>query len=205
MRQLTLIRHGVTDWNSSGKFQGHSDIPLSSKGQAQAKALAKRLARFENIDLVYASPLARAVQTAEIALPGQQIHCDERLKELNFGVFEGRTMAENQEHADWAWWFSDPFRRQTPQGESYEQLRQRAVDWLQNLPAAEHIMAFSHSGTIQMLISHIIGVERPRWRKRIYLRHTGITRVLFKGDETVIERVNDTRHLSQENGDPFDE
>jgi hypothetical protein len=49
----------------------------------------------------------------------------------------------------------------------------------------------------------VLGVERPRWRKRIYLRHTGISRVLFRGDEAIVERVNDTRHLTAEGADPF--
>ena len=74
---------------------------------------------------------------------------------------------------------------------------------MDELEGAEHVVAVSHSGTIQMLLAHVLGVERPRWRKRIYLRHTGISRVLFRGDEAIVERVNDTRHLTAEGADPF--
>ena len=198
MRQLLLIRHGLTEWNTSGKLQGHSDIELSDEGRAQAEALRGRLGALERgglrIDRVVSSPLKRAYQTARIALPGRDIRHDERLKELNFGAFEGHTLAHNRETPAWGVWYRDPFKQRAPEGESYEDLRLRVVDWLENLPD-EHVVAFTHSGTIQMLISHILGVEHPRWRKRISLRHTGLTRVLCRDGETVLERVNDARHL----------
>ncbi len=69
-------------------------------------------------------------------------------------------------------------------------------------------MAVTHSGTIQMLLAHLVGVEHPRWRKRFYLRHASISRVRFREDEdgngghAVIERVNDASHLAGD-GDPF--
>ena len=198
MRQLILIRHGLTEWNTSGKFQGHSDIDLSEEGRAQAQALRGRLETLGQngleIDRVVSSPLKRAYQTAQIALPERKVHYDERLKELNFGTFEGHTLAQNHATKAWDIWYKDPFKRRTPEGESYEDLRLRAVDWLESLPGG-HTVAFTHSGTIQMLISHILGVEHPRWRKRIFLRHTSLTRVLCRNGEIVLERVNDARHL----------
>jgi hypothetical protein len=54
-----------------------------------------------------------------------------------------------------------------------------------------------------MLLSHIIGLKRPRWRKRFYLRHTSISRILFKGSEAIVERINDARHLPALQDDPF--
>jgi broad specificity phosphatase PhoE len=203
MQQLTLIRHGVTEWNVSGKFQGHTDIPLSEQGHLQAQALAKHLKK-ASVDVIYSSPLQRAIETARIVFPHRDIVQDSRLKELNFGVFEGHTQHENEGHETYAWWFADTFKRCPPGGESYEDLRKRAVEWMKSLPEDKHCIAFTHSGTIQMLLSYIMGVEHPKWRKRMYLRHTGITRVLFKDGEAIIERVNDTRHLAK-NGevDPF--
>ncbi len=202
MRQLTLIRHGLTDWNSSGRFQGHSDVALSAEGRKQARALGRHLSK-TRVDLLVSSPLTRAAETARLVFPQQQIVLDERLKELNFGVFEGHTQAENECHESWVWWFENPFERQAPGGESYAELRKRAVDWLVNLPELDHIVAVTHSGTIQMLISHVLGVEVPKWRKRVFLRHTSMSRFLFRGDEVLIERLNDTRHLSSVGADPF--
>lgn len=205
MRQITLIRHAITDWNVTGQFQGHTDTPLSDEGRAQAQALAKHL-KTAKVDLIYSSPLSRALETARAVFPNQDIRVDDRIKELNFGDFESYTQLDNEKHEQWAWWFADPFKRATPNGESYEALRLRAVAWMYSLPDNVHAVAFTHSGTIQMLLSYVMGVEHPRWRKRIYLRHTGITRILFRNGEAVIERVNDTRHLAK-NGDvdPFAE
>lgn len=204
MRQLTLIRHGLTEWNKTGQFQGHTDIPLSQEGKEQAQLLAKHLEHVrDKVNLVYSSPLGRALETAKTVFPQHDILQDDRIKEVNFGIFEGSTQAENEKHEKWSWWYADPFKRQAPKGESYEDLRLRAVDWLKGLPEAEHIVAFAHSGTIQMLLSHVIGVERPLWRKRFYLRHSSMTRILFQDGHMMVERVNDARHLAPMKNDPF--
>ena len=203
MQRLTLIRHALTDWNVSGQFQGQSDVALSEEGRKQARRLARHVTGLEADARVYASPLSRARETAEIAFPQRTIELDARLSELDFGAFEGATQQENERRDEWTWWIADPYERPAPGGESYRQLRERAVAWMASLEGAEHVVAVSHSGTIQMLLAHVLGVERPRWRKRIYLRHTGISRVLFRGDEAVVERVNDTRHLTREGADPF--
>ena len=201
MTKLTLIRHGLTEWNVSGRFQGQTDLPLCADGREQARQLAQYLEPLDAAD-VWTSPLRRARETAEIAFPDHDVRMDPRLMELHFGAFEGSTQAENERHERWAWWYDDPFDRKTPGGESYRELRERVVDWYEGLPAEGHVMAFTHSGTIQMLLSHVIGVERPRWRKRFFLRHTSLTRIVVRDGHAVIERVNDTRHLAGE-FDPF--
>lgn len=208
MRRLTLIRHGLTEWNVSGRFQGHSNVPLSADGRAQAVLLAGYLATFPAIDVVMASPLARAVETARIAIPDRELLLDPRLRELDFGAFEGLTRDVIERDPRWAVWIEDPFMRAAPDGESYQQLRERMVAWLdearRSFPDA-HVAAVTHSGSIQTLLSALLGVERPRWRKRLYLRHTGVSHVLFRGEEAIVERVNDTRHLVVDGEDPFAE
>jgi broad specificity phosphatase PhoE len=203
MLQLTLIRHGLTDWNTSRRFQGHSDVPLSAEGRRQAEELAQRLKKARSIDAVYCSPLARAAETAKIAFPKRDVLFDDRLKEINFGLFEGKTVDENLAHPEWPGWFEDPFGRPTPGGESYRDLRERVVAWYKELPSEGHFAAMTHSGVVQMLLAHFLGIAYPRWRKRIFIGHTSLTRVLFDKGDCVIERVNDTRHLSGEESDPF--
>lgn len=205
MLRLTLIRHALTDWNASGRFQGSADTELNEEGRAQARRLRDYVARLEPDAEVYSSPLKRAAETATIAFPGHEVRYDPRLKELSFGEFEGKTQAENELHPGWATWFSDPFGLATPGGESYSMLRQRAVAWMDEVVAsgAQHVVAVTHSGTIQMILAHVLGVEKVRWRKRIYLRHASVSRVLFRGEEILVERVNDTRHLASQGGDPF--
>ncbi|HEX7004464.1 MAG TPA: histidine phosphatase family protein [Trueperaceae bacterium] len=201
MRRLTLIRHALTDWNSTGKLQGHLDCPLSEEGVTQARALARRVGSSE-IDLLYSSPLKRAVDTARLAFPAAEVVTDPRLMELDFGVFQGKSPEENRDNEAWDWWLEDPFSRRVPDGESYSDLMARVVAWLGELPKVPHVVAVTHSGPIQMLIAHVMGVQHPRWRKRIFLRHTSLTRLLFREDQVLIERVNDTRHLKSD-FDPF--
>jgi probable phosphoglycerate mutase len=106
-RTLVLVRHGETDWNLSGRAQGHADVPLNATGQAQAKAVAQVMASFEPRRL-WSSDLARAHQTAEAIAEatGLAVECDRRLREYDVGARTGLTLAEladrhPQEYADW--------------------------------------------------------------------------------------------------------
>lgn len=203
-RTLTLIRHGLTDWNVSGRFQGQSDLPLSEAGRRQARRLARRTMRMREADVVVSSPLSRAYETATLAFPNAEITTDARLMELNFGIFEGGTLDENRRRPEWERWIADPFDNATPCGESYRDLRERAVAWFASLPEGPgEVVAITHSGTIQMLLAHVLGLDRPRWRKRIYLRHSSVSRIIMQGEEMIVERVNDTRHLDEDGTDPF--
>jgi probable phosphoglycerate mutase len=89
-RNFYFLRHGQTDWNAEGRFQGHSDIPLNATGLSQAHEAARVLAGCP-IDLVVASPLVRAARTAEIvnARLGKPVVFDDELKERHFGALEG--------------------------------------------------------------------------------------------------------------------
>ncbi len=194
---LTLIRHAVTSWNTAGRVQGQSDVPLSALGEAQARALC---GRFSGEDVrLYASPLGRARTTAALAFPEQAPIVDPRLSELNFGIFEGLTLAERRELPAWHDWTREPFSTPAPGGESYGELQRRAAAWLESmlesLPDAPHIVAVTHSGTIQMLVAHVLQMETKSWRKRIYLEHTSVTRFVWDGSQLILERLNDTRHL----------
>jgi broad specificity phosphatase PhoE len=94
-RSFLCLRHGVTDWNARGLFQGRTDIPLNGEGILQAHAAARRL-QSARLDHVVASPLVRAVKTAEIvaAASSAPLAIDDRLTECDFGSFEGRSIAE---------------------------------------------------------------------------------------------------------------
>jgi len=199
MRRLTLIRHGLTDWNSEGRFQGRSDVPLAARGRSQAERLRAQAVRLEGADVVQSSPSARAVETAAIAFPGRRLLRDERLRELDFGVFEGGTFAQNEAHPAWPWWIADPYRRPAPRGESYRALQARAIAWLADAAGRwrdGHVVAVCHSGTIQMLLAHVLGVARPSWHVRLEVDHTSVSEVRFEGGHTVVERVNDVTHLA---------
>ena len=99
-RSFLCLRHGVTDWNRQGRFQGRTDIPLNDEGIAQAHAAAPRLRKLR-LDQVVASPLARAPETAEIiaAASATPLAIDDGIIECDFGSLEGRSIAETmKEH-----------------------------------------------------------------------------------------------------------
>lgn len=124
--------------------------------------------------------------------------------ELAFGEFEGSTLEDNMNHPFWKTWFANPYDVAPPGGETYRQLRERTHAWFIDAAklSAEHIIAFSHSGAIQMILAELLGIDRPSWHRRLTLANTGVTRVVYttRGafSEAVIECVNDTRHLSPE-------
>ncbi len=196
--KICLVRHGVTDWNLEGRWQGWSDTPLSELGAEQAWKLRTRL-EDKHFDRVYSSDLIRALDTARLS--GFEPHPDARLRELNFGVFEGGNTSENAKHPEFAAWITDPVNRAAPLGESYASLRARAMHWLENLPESGQVLAFSHGGLIQVLTCGLLELNplaAPRiWRLRI--THASIT-VLERhwtptGAVWMLERLNDTAHL----------
>lgn len=88
--RIYLVRHGQTDWNLEKRMQGREDVPLNTTGRAQAEKLRDKIRDLE-FDVVYASPLKRAAETAEIAVGDRyEIIYDERLVERSFGEFEGK-------------------------------------------------------------------------------------------------------------------
>jgi probable phosphoglycerate mutase len=98
---LYVLRHGQTDWNVQMRLQGSTDIPLNETGRAQAHVAAKILAG-EGITKIIASPLSRALETAQIvgAASGLEPVVDGRLIERNFGLFEGMTIDEVHQHRE---------------------------------------------------------------------------------------------------------
>jgi broad specificity phosphatase PhoE len=94
-RDFYFLRHGQTDWNAQGRFQGHSDIPLNALGLSQAQDAALALAGCP-VDVIVASPLVRARKTAEIVAQnlGKAVLLDDDLKERTFGRFEGLVVNE---------------------------------------------------------------------------------------------------------------
>ncbi len=92
---IYVLRHGQTDYNEQGKFQGQIDIPINKKGIEQAKKTAKELSNIK-FDLVFSSPLKRAMQTAKI-VTNSKIIVDNRIIERSFGKLEGKYSIENYE------------------------------------------------------------------------------------------------------------
>lgn len=155
MNEIYLIRHGETEWNAQGRFQGKLDSLLMQTGVRQAEAVGKRLARLDlPFDLFVTSPLGRTRQTATIIaglahLPAVQ--CDDRLAEVSLGSWDGLTHIDID--AQWPGLLngSTPFDWffRSPDGESYDAAFHRAESWLEERQGIT--VAVSHG-----LISRII-------------------------------------------------
>jgi len=201
--QALLIRHGETDWNALGRWQGNAPVPLNEIGLAQARALATYLAaQPQRIDVIYSSPLTRARQSAQaiadaLAMP---VRTDDRLREVDTGDWQGLTRVEA---AAWdperfaayqADWYNVPI----PNGESRRQLQVRARAAFDDI-TARHLGAtialVSHGGTLGMLFESLLGkIERPT------LSNTSLT-ILEQdapGKPWTLVRVGWAPHLSEE-------
>ena len=152
--RLVLLRHGQTDWNFQGRFQGRADIPLNATGIAQAEAGRKQLADFD-FDAVYASPQARALETARLVRPGADIVTDPRLMEIDVGTWSGLTWDEiiaSMPGYEEMYANGVDFRR-SPTGETLSEVVGRA------LPAIEEIAA-NHPGQTVLIVSHGLLLNR---------------------------------------------
>jgi broad specificity phosphatase PhoE len=163
---IFLARHGETEWNRVGRWQGKTDIPLSDVGRSQARALAERL-RDRGVTEIFTSELSRARETAEIvaeALGVTRFSIDPRLGERGFGCFEGLTREEcAEQHAEaWARYLAD--RRTTPaDGEPQEQVVARMVAALtavaESVDRTGYVLIVSHGAAIRSFLHTITGTE----------------------------------------------
>ncbi len=155
---LFILRHGQTEWNVAGRYQGQRDSPLTALGVAQAKTQGEILRGVleGRILPAYASPLGRAARTAELALAplGQQARLDSRLKELNFGSREGKTRAEVAQtgiSSRFAHYFSDP------EGESFQDIESRCRAFLDDLESESIVI--THGITSRILRGIWLGLS----------------------------------------------
>ncbi len=148
--KLIIIRHGETLWNIEGKKQGQLDSPLTSLGIKQAKALAQRLTE-ESFTVLYASDLGRAYETAEYiaARTNHKIFPEQRLRERNFGIFQGLTdkQIENEYPAEYNSYLTNRVDYVIPDGESLRQFYVRVTDFLESLTTL-------HDGQIVAIVTH---------------------------------------------------
>jgi probable phosphoglycerate mutase len=164
---IYFVRHGETDWNAERRYQGQRDITLNGKGRAQARrngeALRAFLPAIANASFV-SSPFIRARETMEIVRASLGLEpggysIDARLKELNYGHWEGVLQSDVPAHdpmglAERA---KDPFRWRPTGGESYADLLERTIDWLQSV-TGDTVVA-GHGGVGRALRAHVLGLD----------------------------------------------
>jgi alpha-ribazole phosphatase/probable phosphoglycerate mutase len=155
--KIYVTRHGQTDYNKKRMMQGLSDIPLNDVGIAQAKARRESIGDIE-FDAVYASPLIRAVKTAEIIgnVTEDQVIKDERIIEANFGKYELMGYYSTGLKMMAYWSFPEIFP--APEGvETIRQMRDRTASFLEDLKKKDHenVLVACHGGIIRPIRGYL--------------------------------------------------
>ena len=204
-KRIILVRHGETDWNKQGRFQGQIDIPLNQNGKFQAKAASKFL-KNNTIQKAFSSSLSRPKETAQIILnehPGVEISLKDSLKEISHGEWEGKL--ESEISSDWPdllkTWKTSPERVQMPDGESITEVSIRSINgWneiCKDLKNEETALVVAHDAVNKTILCHLLGLMPSKiWM--IKQGNGGITVIDLseeEGQPAQITCLNITSHL----------
>ena len=201
MTEIIIIRHGETEWNKIGRFQGHSDVPLSAEGRAQAAMLGENLA-VDHVDMIYASDLTRAMETAAPLAQrfGLEVISDPQLRELNFGAWEGRNFNDvNAENPNaMKNFYTDPEQADIPESEPFPEFQRRIAGRVREIVAQERgkrIVIVSHGASIRILLADLLSMPiRSIWH--LSQLNTAVNKIRFEDDGfAVVTLMNDTSHL----------
>jgi phosphoserine phosphatase len=205
--RFLLIRHGETDWNRAGKFQGQIDVPLNDNGRNQA-SLAAEFLKTIKIDFGFTSPMLRPKETAQIILkehPQLTLHEDPDLREIGHGLWEGKFEAEIESEypGELKRWHTHPESVQMPEGENLQDVWTRATAaWQQiivqvgNQPQTGIVVA--HDATNKVLLCYLLGLGLADiWK--IKQGNGAVTVIDYPNGingQPVIQALNLTSHLS---------
>jgi probable phosphoglycerate mutase len=194
MTETYLARHGETAWSLTGQHTGRTDLPLTERGQRNARALGERL-RGITFAKVFCSPLQRAAQTCELAGFAADAETDPDLVEWNYGDYEGRRTVEiHQARPDW-----QLFRDGCPGGESPEQVAARADRMVRRARAVDgNSLIFSSGHFLRVLASRWLGLE-PADGKYFSLCTASLSILGYENSlaQPVIQLWNDDRHVTK--------
>jgi probable phosphoglycerate mutase len=203
MTCILLVRHGQTEWNRIERFRGRADVPLNETGLAQAEATGQRMAAEWQPTAIYSSPLSRSVKTAQAIakhfdLP-VQIHPG--LADIDYGEWQGLTPDEARQR----WpdqidnWYNHPEQARIPNGETLADLRQRAMQTVNQLVekhSGETIVLVGHTVINRIILLGVLGLGNERfWHLRQDTCAINIIEV-EAGDFTLVS-LNDTCHLHE--------
>lgn len=182
MRTLLLVRHGETDWNREGRFQGHTDVALNEAGRAQARAVAERLVA-RSVQAVASSDLLRARETAEIIAQAFELPLacvDRALRERSYGCFEGLTRDECATRFPDDWQALVQTRRDPPGAERFVDAGARMTAAVSRVVEAHaaiggSIVVVSHGGAIRAFLEATCDARVPP------VPNTAIYEVVYDG------------------------
>jgi broad specificity phosphatase PhoE len=190
-----LVRHGETAWSLTGRHTGRKDLPLTERGEYNARQLGARL-RELTFASVYTSPLQRAKRTCELAGFGSAATIDPDLVEWNYGTYEGRLMAAIlAERPDW-----QLFRDGCPEGESPEQVAERAGRIVRRIRSDSgrtgNVLLFSSGHILRVLTTRWLDIP-TQYAQYFVLSTGGVSTLGYESARTrrAILLWNDTHHL----------
>jgi broad specificity phosphatase PhoE len=211
MTRIVLVRHGQTAWNREARFRGQSDVPLEETGIKQAEATGRYIAARWPVVAVYASPMGRALQTAEAIARAVRLSVHGEAQELavqrlpglidiNFGEFQGllaEEAAQRYPHLYQAW-VEAPHTVRFPGGESLDIVHGRVVAALDEVVArhpGQTIALVSHTVVNRVLLCYVLDWGNDHfWRMKQETCAVNIFDVGDNGDFTIVQ-LNDTSHL----------
>lgn len=201
MLRLYFMRHGETVWNTERRYQGMTDIELSEEGLRQAECAAKRFKNIK-IDKIYASPLKRAMKTAEkiAAEKGLEIISEDDFREIHFGEWEGKTVPELTEKYGESYtnFIREPHKYGFPGEGSVENVINRIKPGIDRLIAEDegNVLIVSHGGIIRLMIMYIMGLDSS-WFTKMWINNTGVSIIEIKDGRKLLLTLNDSAHLAE--------
>ena len=197
-KKIYLIRHGETESNKKGIFRGRLDIPLSQSGKEQASSVFNYF-KEKNIELVFSSPLSRALETAKTIFPNKKIKIDERLNNLDLGNWSGveKEKIKKERPDEWNMWVNSPEKIKFPEGESIKDVYKRVNSLLNSLKKvkADKIALISHRSVLKTLLAASIGMKDNFFWK-FHLDNASISILIYNSSRGfTIYKLNDTSHL----------
>lgn len=206
--RLLLVRHGETEWNRAGRFQGTIDVPLNENGRNQSRKAQNFLQEIQ-IDSAFTSPMLRPKETAEIILePHPQVKLETRvgLSEIGHGLWEGKLEAEIETNfpGELQRWRTVPELVQMPEGENLQQVWDRAIPtWeaivkeVDNGKESQTALVVAHDATNKVILCHVLGLKPADFWK-IKQGNCAVTVIDYPdGAEgmPVMQSLNITTHL----------
>jgi 2,3-bisphosphoglycerate-dependent phosphoglycerate mutase len=194
MLDLWLIRHGETTWNAEGRIQGQMDAPLSELGIRQANALARRLSG-RKFDAVYSSDSGRAMQTANLVFRGKHLCLDARVREMHYGVLEGKARATftTRETEIYTHYKQDPYNQRLTEGENWQDLFTRVDAWMKSLPEDGVVAAVTHGGVVRAALCLVVGYPKS-YEWNAVIDNASITRLYISPRQKILVTFNDAAH-----------
>ena len=185
-----LARHGETAWSLSGQHTGRTDLPLTERGERNARQLGERLQGLA-FAKVFTSPLQRAARTCELAGFGKVAQIDRDLVEWDYGQYEGRRSAEIlAENPNWQLFWDG-----CPGGEKPDQVGARADRVVSRLRAVPgNVLLFSSGHFLRVLAARWLGLE-PAIGACLFLSTASLSALGYEHDWPVIRLWNDTQHV----------